>query len=369
MRAAQPPLMRLLGGDHAALGFSHGDTLRGSAPVESNPGRLGWIASDGLPPAFFGDYESWVAHDFVLKAVICRPRTVLRDSEMVSRSVLEANPFHRRARELGVPLQHVMAVMLNVGAMSSGLAVYRERKGPFGDRERALLHGLVPALSDAVRNCCLYEDAERRARVLEVALTNQDRAVIAFDSHAREVFRTQLATPLLKRWFGGASKTAAPLPELLSDHVKRWLILVGSTTPRTFPRRDSETMLVVTPEWVADSERLLLSIVLEERPKPPWTPAMWANLTTQERAVVAGVVRGWDNKLVAAELGCSTATVKTHLTHIYDKLAIGSRSKLISGALALRGDSAVSPERLLDELAELGRSQATRTTIRRGRRG
>jgi DNA-binding CsgD family transcriptional regulator len=334
VRAARAPLLRLLGGDHLALGFVQGEAAVPGASPAQDAGRLEWITSDGLPPAFFADYERWAADDFVLKAVVRRPRTVLADADMVSRSVLEANPFHRRARELGVPLQHVMGVMLDVDALSSGLAVYRQGKRAFGGRERALLQALVPAFAHAVRNCQLFEGAERRARILERVVTNRDGAVMVFDTRARELFRTQRATRLLERWFGGAPSAGARLPDALSSAVKQWLTRADGTTPSTFSRPGSASVLSVAPEWVADVGQVLLSLVLEERPRPPWSPEAWARVTPRQRAVVAAVVQGWDNELIASELGCSVPTVKRHLTQIYDTLGVGSRAQLMAAALA-----------------------------------
>jgi len=335
MRTAEPALLRLLGGDHAALGFTRRfDEPAAATGAALEPGSIEWITSGGLPAEFFADYEHWAAHDFVLAAVARRPRTVLRDSEMVSRSTLEHNPFHRRARELGVPLQHVMAVLLDADVMTSGFAVYRQGKRPFSEREQSRLRELVPALGNAVRNCTRFEAAERRARVLERVLGNRDRALMVFDARGRELFRTERATRLLEHWFGAAARAAAPLPAPLSAAMTPWLARVEDATPRSFWRSGSESVLVVAPEWVADSDRVLLSLVLEERPRPPWSPAAWARLTQRQRAVVAGVVRGWDNQLIASELGCRVATVKRHLTQVYDTLGVGSRSRLMAALSA-----------------------------------
>lgn len=334
MRAAQPALLRLLGGDHAALGLVRNQAAPEVAGAAFEPRRLQWIPSAGLPPAFFADYERWIAHDFVLNAVLRHPREVLLDSEMISRAALEANPFHRRARELGVPLQHVMAVMLDVDEVSSGFALYRQGKRSFRDRERATLQALVPALVQAVRNCCRFESAERHNRVLERVLSQSERAVIVFDTGGREVFRTQRAAHSLERWFAGASRRGGALPPPLSSAVMEWLARVESAVPVTFPRPGSESVLVVTPQWITDSAQSLLSLVLEERPRPPWSPAKWARLTRRQRSVIAGVVRGWDNKLIASELGCEVATVKRHLTQVYDRLGVNSRAQLMAATLA-----------------------------------
>jgi hypothetical protein len=128
------------------------------------------------------------------------PHIVLRDSEMVSRQQLEANPLRRRAHELGVPLEHVMGVMLEASPVTnSGVAVYRVRKRPFSARERATLQGLTPALVSAVRNCRLFQQAAQRGRILEQVIAARHRGVIALDRALREVARTDFATKLLDK--------------------------------------------------------------------------------------------------------------------------------------------------------------------------
>lgn len=49
----------------------------------------------------------------------------------------------------------------------------------------------------------------------------------------------------------------------------------------------------------------------------------------REKDVVAALLQGRSNKQIAAELGISNRTVEFHLTHIYAKLGVGSRSEAI----------------------------------------
>jgi len=53
-------------------------------------------------------------------------------------------------------------------------------------------------------------------------------------------------------------------------------------------------------------------------------------LSEQERQVIGHVVLGRSNKLAAHELGLSTSTVSTHLTHAMRKLHIRSRVEVVS---------------------------------------
>lgn len=64
------------------------------------------------------------------------------------------------------------------------------------------------------------------------------------------------------------------------------------------------------------------------------------DLTSREREVVNAVCSGLSNAQISAQLGIRLATVKTHLVHVFDKLAVSSRGELISRMLERRPDSA-----------------------------
>ncbi len=58
----------------------------------------------------------------------------------------------------------------------------------------------------------------------------------------------------------------------------------------------------------------------------------WASLTPTERRVVELVVEGMTNAEIGARMFVSTATVKSHLNHIYDKLGVINRRQLVGTA-------------------------------------
>ena len=60
-------------------------------------------------------------------------------------------------------------------------------------------------------------------------------------------------------------------------------------------------------------------------------------LTARERQVVEYTSLGWSNKVIAYELGVSSSTVSTHLSHAAAKLGLKSRAALIQMVLALAG--------------------------------
>ncbi|MGO9657846.1 MAG: helix-turn-helix transcriptional regulator, partial [Acidimicrobiales bacterium] len=58
----------------------------------------------------------------------------------------------------------------------------------------------------------------------------------------------------------------------------------------------------------------------------------WASLTPTERRVVELVIEGMTNAEIGARMFVSTATVKSHLNHIFDKLGVINRRQLVGTA-------------------------------------
>jgi DNA-binding NarL/FixJ family response regulator len=78
--------------------------------------------------------------------------------------------------------------------------------------------------------------------------------------------------------------------------------------------------------------RLLTQVVEQLRQRittqgPP--PALREPLTPREREVVQGVLQGLINREIAAQLGISEKTVKTHLSHVFRKMSVRRRVDLL----------------------------------------
>ena len=63
--------------------------------------------------------------------------------------------------------------------------------------------------------------------------------------------------------------------------------------------------------------------------------ARYAQLTPREREVMAGIVAGRLNKLIADDLGLSVRTVEIHRAHIMEKMQASSLSALVRMAMLL----------------------------------
>ena len=59
-------------------------------------------------------------------------------------------------------------------------------------------------------------------------------------------------------------------------------------------------------------------------------------LTPREQEVLALLVEGASNKMIARRLGISESTVRTHLENIYERLQVSSRTAAVNRAFADR---------------------------------
>ncbi|HTN85411.1 MAG TPA: LuxR C-terminal-related transcriptional regulator [Sorangium sp.] len=159
LKDAYPLLLSLVGADYGAL----------AVPRLERADEYEWIV-ENLEPTFLGSYEEMAPHDFVHSSVQAKIQVVVRDSEMIDRRALERNMMYRRAREVGSPIEQVMAVMLHAsGDLQSGLSLYRDRRRPFTEREQLILQQLTPVIANVVRNCWLVEKEAHRSKQGETA--------------------------------------------------------------------------------------------------------------------------------------------------------------------------------------------------------
>ena len=324
-------MARLLPADCAAMCVSQPEL----------PGGYDWVVAR-MPEAFATHYAELSAVDFVREAVVHQPNVVLRDSEMVAPGALERTALYQRCHDIGFPMEHVMSVLLDSRSdWHGGLTLYRERQRPFSERDRALLQRLTPMLVSTVRNCRLLGQQTRRASLLDTLFHHQGAQCVVLAPPGREVMRTEHATALLERWFSPLERAPGGLPLALLAPLARLPATRGLDSPppdawrREGPRMDLSVTYVPLP--TEGTGRREWAVLLRETPHGPSLPDAWRErLTPREAEVVAGVLRGWDNQLIADDLKCSLGTVKKHLQHVFDKLGVSSRAALLHQATRTR---------------------------------
>jgi DNA-binding NarL/FixJ family response regulator len=88
---------------------------------------------------------------------------------------------------------------------------------------------------------------------------------------------------------------------------------------------------------VAAGERVLaaaaLTVLVGTEPKASDVPASGHPLTVKEREILDLLAKGLANREIASTLVISTATVKSHLSHIYEKLGAKNRQDAVGRAI------------------------------------
>jgi DNA-binding NarL/FixJ family response regulator len=102
------------------------------------------------------------------------------------------------------------------------------------------------------------------------------------------------------------------------------------------------TLEVSILPWESQLGRGEWLLLLREKSSSIPLPTAWRGLlTARQQQVVRGVLRGWDNRLIASEVGCSSATVKKHMQNIFDRLGLDRRAAIVTRALAAESERSV----------------------------
>lgn len=317
LSAAYPLVRKLIPTEHGALCVSRSD----------EPTLYDWTVAE-MPEGFFRGYADIAEHDFVRAAVARRPNVVLCDADMVpSRTDLEHHVTYDYCRSHGVPIEHAMAVMLSTEpTWHGGLMLYRDKRVAFSEHERQILQFLTPYLCRTVANCKRFGDLARWSSLLETSISLYRTGVLVLSSTMRLLACSNGAEGLLGRCFKRDRRADDGLPESLHRQIRRLpqgLIPAAPPSPWIPSARGAGVVVTFVPV-VKDFGTCWL-VLLDEIPED-WRE----KLTLSEIDVAVRVAQGWDNQLVADELGNTVLTVKTHLYRIFNKLGIENRAVLMA---------------------------------------
>lgn len=103
--------------------------------------------------------------------------------------------------------------------------------------------------------------------------------------------------------------------------------VVATSATRDGPRRGAEVLLV------AESGRSAVDDARREAGSDDDRGPRAVLLTAREREVLQLLADGLGNKQIAARLGISTSTVKTHVEELFARLAVASRAEAVAAGV------------------------------------
>jgi DNA-binding CsgD family transcriptional regulator len=245
----------------------------------------------------------------------------LKLSDFLSRrSLHQGRLYNEWLREDGV--EDMLACVLDFGPLGRG-SLYFGRTRRFTERERSLLELLRPQLVRHVDEARLRV----RAQLAVAALESSEECLLLTQGD-----RIELGTPsgieLLEEWFPGHRSR-------LPAELVRWLTAGasaergGSVARPAEPfrlERQGRVLVIETP-----AEGVLL---LRERHSSPVDA-----LTRRELEVVRCVETGASNREIASTLGLSEGTVRTHLSKVFAKLGVRTRTAAVASVRRAHDDA------------------------------
>lgn len=317
--AAYPLLRKLVPTDHGAMCISRVD----------DPRMFDWTVAE-MPRGFFQDYAHMAKYDFVRMAVGQRPNVVLRDHEILpvhERTDIERHPLYQYAREHHMPIEQIMAVMIDTDPMwKGGLTLYRDKRGAFSERERQIVQFLTRYFANAMSVCRRYGDQMMWAFELESALEQDGTSVLVFDHHLKLVRASREIHRAFARCFPKDVIGADGLPVSLRARIDELPrnVLVPTPPEPWIPMEPGAGVVVSFMPRVFESGTRWY-VFLDE------VPEEWREKLGKSQIDVAlRVAQGWDNALVTKDLGRAPATIRTHVYNIFNELGAERREMLVA---------------------------------------
>ncbi len=285
---------------------------------------------------YYMDLEQVVAHEGRLPV-----GAVFAASDALAAEQLHASAFG----QLWLRPQGCTDVLISVLERSEDcvvrwLVTRHERQGAVDERARHTLSLLAPHLQRAVRVARLLERSDSRAMVLDEALQHLSTAVIFVDQGGRLVQtnragRQRLADGDIVYWSGGRPRLRSTTADTRLQTLLATLSDMrapgdfANHTSALLKRGDGERVVLkllplpcrgrgggAAPQ--AAAAILLADHVAALTQRIQWAAQHYA-FTPAEARVVQALMGGGTIGAIARQLGVTTATVKTHLQHVFDK--------------------------------------------------
>ena len=215
-----------------------------------------------------------------------------------------------------------------------GFALHRPQRS-FTERDRLILNLLRPHLFQAYCNAQHYQQLQQDLSQLQQSLN--PLGLVILDTEGQIQFVTPQAVVWLEAHFAKPTGTFQ-LPDHLWAWIKHQVTIAQKTdlSKACLPLRieQADKQLVIRLVVEPGAQYLLL---LEEQTLSSLNSLELLGLSPRETEVLSWVMKGKENKEIAAQLSVHKSTVRKHLESIYRKLGVQSRTEAIAQALKKLG--------------------------------
>jgi DNA-binding CsgD family transcriptional regulator len=249
-----------------------------------------------------------------------------------------------RFRDLGlyqdafrpVGANYQMITYVRPATTTVALALMRHRRD-FSEHDRSVMNLLRPHLAQAYLNAKALHDLRVQTHAFGLALTGLRAGMVVLTPQRRVALMNAAARRWLAEYFRDGPGRAGGLPETLDRWIRReqasWRDssdIPAVRRPLVLERDDKRLVI-----RLIEAEGRSVLILREELLGLRLEHLMRLGISRREAEVLLWLARGKTNADIAAILGLSPLTVRTHLERIYRKLGVETRTAAAARAYAV----------------------------------
>jgi DNA-binding CsgD family transcriptional regulator len=298
-----------------------------------------------IPDSTVEPYQKFIRNDFMATEIVRSSRPVLACDVDLPREGLSKqtddffkdNPKYKRNDHPYFDCMKTYLLTLDIPEPTMGIAIHRltPNDRPWSLRDVRILELLRSHIFHTIKTIVLRDELVK-FRSISTALAGVPTPITVVSADTRIIFGNEAFQGLIP--FRDGQRLPKDLGELLQKEIARYE-----------PPYKAEDSIIEIPFYRFDQETYRLSITplsgrgFEEdncylvRMKPAVEPyskmkllMQESGLTHREMEVCILIRDGFDNQDIAARLFVSLHTVKNHVRHIYQKMNVHSRAKLVT---------------------------------------
>jgi DNA-binding CsgD family transcriptional regulator len=214
--------------------------------------------------------------------------------------------------------------------------VFNRSQRSFTERDRLVLNLLRPHLLQAYCNTQQYQCLQAVTDKFQNSLSHL--GLIVLNEFGQVQLMTSQASEWLSKYFSGTN--SRQLPEHLWSWAKHQINIRATTLnpPTEFlPLRIQGTDQQLVIRLIVDLDNQQYLLMLEEQSKTLLNSLELLGLSQRETQVLAEVIQGKENQVIATQMKVGISTIRKHLESIYQKWGVNSRTEAIAYALSKLG--------------------------------